>query len=171
MNIKDYIRVVPDFPKPGINFYDIASLLASPNAWKETVKQMQAIALTYKPDVILGIEARGFLVATPLAMNMNLQMGMVRKKGKLPGTVLSHSYTLEYGQDTIEIQPDLLPEDARILLIDDLMATGGTMSAAETLVENAGAVVVGGLCVIELDGLDGRAKLKAPFSSLIRCPA
>ena len=171
MNIQDHIRIVPDFPKPGINFYDIATLLAHPEAWQETIRQLEEKVSVYKPDMLMGIESRGFLVAAPLAAVMGLPFGMVRKKGKLPGETLGHKYTLEYGEDEIEIQPDLVRPGSRIVLVDDLLATGGTMSAAEHLIKQAGADVVGGVCIIELDGLNGRDKLSTPFEALLNCPA
>jgi len=171
MNIADHIRIVPDFPKPGINFYDIATLLAHPGAWKETIIQLQAMVLPYKPDMLMGIESRGFLVAAPLALELGCGFGMVRKKGKLPGETLTYSYDLEYGSDTLEIQPDLVPDKARVALIDDLLATGGTMSAAESLLAQTGAEVVANICVMELEGLNGRDKLTAPFEALLKRPA
>ena len=121
--------------------------------------------------MLMGIEARGFLVAAPLALEMGIGFGMVRKKGKLPGETLGHKYTLEYGEDEIEIQPDLIPAGAKIVIIDDLLATGGTMAAAEILIGKAGAQVVANFCIIELEGLGGRGKLSAPFDSLLKCPA
>ena len=171
MKIKDHIRIVPDFPKPGINFYDIATLLAHPEAWRETVVALKKIAEKYDADMLMGIESRGFLVAAPLAMEMEIGFGMVRKKGKLPGLTLSQSYALEYGEDEIEIQPDLVPAGAKVILVDDLLATGGTMAAAENLLAKTGAHVVLNLCIIELDGLDGHKKLKSPFKALLNCPA
>lgn len=171
MNIQDHIRIVPGFPKPGINFYDIATLLAEPAAWRQTIEMMKALAAPMKPDMLMGIESRGFLVAAPLALELGCGFGMIRKKGKLPGQTLSHAYTLEYGQDEIELQPDLVKPGSRVVIIDDLLATGGTLSAAEVLVTQAGAVVAGALCIIELDGLGGKDKLSCPFASLLRCPA
>ena len=171
MNIEDHIRIVPDFPKEGINFYDIATLLKHPAAWRETVAQLKSRIEDYQPDMLMGIEARGFLVAAPLALEMGIGFGMVRKKGKLPGETLGHKYTLEYGEDEIEIQPDLIPAGAKIVIIDDLLATGGTMAAAEILIGKAGAQVVANFCIIELEGLGGRGKLSAPFDSLLKCPA
>lgn len=171
MNILDHVRVVPDFPKPGIQFYDIATLLAHPEAWKETIEQLRALVTPYKPNMLMGIESRGFLVAAPLALELGCGFGMVRKKGKLPGKTLSYTYDLEYGQDTIEIQPDLLPKGARAVIVDDLLATGGTMGAAVHLIRKAGATVAAGFCLIELDSLNGRAKLDCPFESLFLCPA
>ena len=171
MNIKDHIRIVPDFPIDGINFYDIATLLANPDAWRATVAALYERITPYKPDMIMGIESRGFLVAAPLALELGCGFGMIRKKGKLPGKVLAHSYDLEYGSDTIELQPDLIKSGAKVVLVDDLLATGGTMAAAETLLTKAGAEVKANFCIIELDGLNGRDKLKAPFEALLKCPA
>lgn len=171
MNIQDHIRIIPDFPKSGINFYDIATLLAAPEAWAETIQQLAKKAQGYEPTVLMGIEARGFLVAAPLALKLGCGFGMIRKKGKLPGQTLSYAYALEYGQDVIEVQPDLIPDGARVILVDDLLATGGTMQAAERLVHKAGADVVAALSIIELDGLGGREKLICPFEALATCPA
>jgi adenine phosphoribosyltransferase len=171
MNIQDHIRIVPGFPKPGINFYDIATLLAHPQAWRATIRQMRDRVAPYKPDMLMGIESRGFLVAAPLAHELGCGFGMVRKKGKLPGKTMSHAYTLEYGRDEIEIQPDLVKPGSRIVLIDDLLATGGTMQAAEHLIIQSGSQVVAAFCVVELDGLNGRDKLKCPFEALVNCPA
>ncbi|MGB0719539.1 MAG: adenine phosphoribosyltransferase [Bdellovibrionales bacterium] len=171
MNLTDHIRIVPDFPKAGINFYDIATLLAHPAAWRETIAQLKNMIEDYQPDMVMGIESRGFLVAAPLALELGCGFGMVRKAGKLPGRVLAHSYDLEYGSDTIEVQPDLIPDGARIVLVDDLLATGGTMAAAETLIGEAGANVAANVCIIELEGLGGRDKLTAPFEALLSCPA
>lgn len=171
MDIKDHIRIVPGFPKEGINFYDIATLLAHPEAWRETIRQLQARIEPHKPDMLLGIESRGFLVAAPLAYALGCGFGMVRKKGKLPGKTLAHQYTLEYGEDVIEIQPDLVKPGSRIILVDDLLATGGTMQAAEQLVTSAGSAVIASFCIIELDGLNGREKLSSPFEALLSCPA
>lgn len=171
MNIRDHIRIVPDFPKAGINFYDIATLLANPEAFRATIAEMVERISPYKPDMLMGIESRGFLLAAPLALELGCGFGMVRKKGKLPGQVLSYSYDLEYGSDTVEVQPDLIPNGAKVVLVDDLMATGGTMSAAETLVQKAGGEIVANFCVIELEGLNGRGKMVAPFEALLKCPA
>jgi len=169
MDLKDYIRVVPDFPKGGVTFYDIATLLGHPAAWREAIAQLHARVESYQPDMVMGIESRGFLIAGPLAMALGCGFGMVRKAGKLPGDVLAHSYDLEYGSDTIEIQPDLIAAGTKVLLVDDLLATGGTMAAAEELLTGAQAIVVANAVLIELDGLGGREKLVAPFEALLNC--
>lgn len=171
MNIQDYVRIIPDFPKAGVSFYDISTLLGHPAAWRETIAQLQNKVESYQPDMILGIESRGFLVAGPLAMALGCGFGMVRKAGKLPGETLSHSYDLEYGSDTIEFQPDLIAAGTKVVLVDDLLATGGTMSAAEALMAKAQIIVVANAVLIELEGLEGREKLKAPLEALLKCPA
>ena len=168
VQIEDHIRIVPDFPKAGINFYDIATLLAHPQAWKSTIDQLKSRIEKYQPDMLMGIEARGFLVAAPLALELGIGFGMVRKKGKLPGEILAHKYTLEYGEDEVEVQPDLIHKGGNIVLVDDLLATGGTMSAAETLINKAGGHVSANLCIIELEFLEGRKKLQAPFEALLQ---
>ena len=168
MNLKDHIRSIPDFPKPGILFYDISTLLAHGKAWHHAIEQMADIARRYKPDVIAGIESRGFLLAAPLALALGTGFIMLRKKGKLPGITVRHTYALEYGTDTIEIQADAVKKGARVLLVDDLLATGGTMAAAVTLLEQVGAVVPAAGCIIELTFLEGRKKLSVPVEALLQ---
>jgi len=129
MNLKDHIRTIPDFPKPGILFYDISTLLAHAAAWQVTMDRLAEAVDTHKPDLLAGIESRGFLVAAPLALRLGLGFIMVRKQGKLPGETLPYTYDLEYGTDTIEIQADAVEPGQRVVLLDDLLATGGTMAA------------------------------------------
>ena len=168
MDLKDHIRKVPDFPKPGILFYDISTLLMHPQAWRTTVERLAEEIAPYKPDLLVGIESRGFLTAAPLALHMELGFFMVRKRGKLPGETLRHDYGLEYGEDTIEIQADAVEPGQRVVVLDDLLATGGTMAAAVDLLERAGADVQAAACIIELAFLGGRDKLQVPTHSLIR---
>jgi adenine phosphoribosyltransferase len=168
MNLKDHIRSIPDFPKPGILFYDISTLLAHAKAWHETIERMATIARKHRPDVIAGIESRGFLLAAPLALALGTGFVMLRKKGKLPGITVRHTYALEYGTDTIEVQQDAFQKGARVLLVDDLLATGGTMAAAVTLLEGMGAVVPASACIIELTFLEGRKKLSVPVEALLQ---
>jgi len=171
MNIEEHIRIIKDFPKAGINFYDIGSLLAHAEAWKSAMDQAAEAIAPYAPDIIVGIEARGFLMAPPIAERLGLPIAMIRKQGKLPGDVLSYQYDLEYGSDCIELQQGVIKAGARVAMVDDLLATGGTMGAAETLIRQAGAEVVQHFCLIELDGLSGREKLSAPFQALLKKPA
>lgn len=167
MDIKDHIRGVPDFPKPGILFYDIGTLLANGSVWKETIGQLANIVDKEKPDLLLGIESRGFLVGAPLAAALGIGFIMVRKKGKLPGKTVSHNYTLEYGTDTIEIQEGLMKKGQRAVLLDDLLATGGTAAAAISLAERMGTTITKAVFIIELEFLNGRSKLSVPVTSLV----
>ncbi len=167
MNLKDHIAEIPDFPKPGILFYDISTLLQHADAWRETVDQMADAIRGYKPDRLIGIESRGFLVAAPLALHLGCGFTMVRKKGKLPGGTISHSYDLEYGTDTIEIQDNAIEPGQRVVVLDDLLATGGTMEATIELLNRVGANVCGVACIIELTFLNGRDRIDAPVSTLI----
>jgi len=166
MDIKDYIRSIPDFPKPGILFYDISTLLSHEDAWQVAMGRMASMIRRYQPDVLAGIESRGFLVAAPLALKLGCGFVMVRKMGKLPGKTVPFEYDLEYGTDTIEIQDDAVEPGQRVVVLDDLLATGGTMEAAISLLRNAGAEVVGSACIIELTFLKGREKLDVPFEAL-----
>ncbi len=167
MDLKEHIRSVPDFPKPGILFYDISTLLAHPKAWSTTVDRLAESVSPHRPDVLAGIESRGFLVAAPLALKLGLGFTMVRKKGKLPGKTIPFTYDLEYGTDTIEIQADAVAPGQRVVLLDDLLATGGTMCAAVELLRGAGADVRGASCIIELSFLKGRDRLDIPVETLI----
>ncbi len=168
IDLKKHIRSIPDFPKPGILFYDISTLLAHPKAWHTTIERLADLIRPHKPDVLAGIESRGFLLAAPLALALGTGFVMLRKKGKLPGTTVRHTYALEYGTDTIEIQQDAVHKGARVVLVDDLLATGGTMAAAVELLESVGAVVPTTACIIELTFLGGRKKLKPPVETLLQ---
>lgn len=167
INLKDHIRAVPNFPKEGILFYDIGTLLAYGPAWQQTIQALSTIVKECNPDVLLAIDARGFLVGAPIAADLGLSLLMARKKGKLPGRTESHEYKLEYGTDTLEISKDLLRPSSRIMILDDLLATGGTAKATVDLVEKMGAEVVAAAFIIELDFLHGREKLGVPAHSLV----
>jgi len=168
IDLKKHIRSIPDFPKPGILFYDISTLLAHPKAWHATIERMAETVKAYKPDVLAGIESRGFLLAAPLAVALGTGFVMLRKKGKLPGITVRHTYALEYGTDTIEVQADAVEKGKRVVLVDDLLATGGTMAAAVTLLEQVGAVVPAAACIIELTFLEGRKRLPVPVEALLK---
>lgn len=167
INLKHHIREIPDFPKPGIVFYDIGTLLAHGPAWREAIARMGAALESWQPDVLIGIESRGFLVAAALAAELGTGFVMVRKKGKLPGKTVSLSYELEYGSDALEIQDNLLKPGQRVVVCDDLLATGGTAEAAIALARHVGAEVVHAAFVIELAFLKGRQKFDVPVTSLI----
>ena len=168
MDLKDYIRSVPNFPKSGILFYDISKLLANPDAWQVALGRMARDVVKLQPDVLAGIDARGFLVAAPLAARLGLGLTMIRKQGKLPGETISYEYDLEYGKDTLEILPDAVKHGQRVVILDDLLATGGTLGASIELVKKIGGNPVGAACLIELSFLNGREKLGGlPLKSLI----
>lgn len=167
MNLKDHIRQIPDFPKPGINFFDISTLIGHPEAWKTAIDRMADDLRGYAPTQVAGIDARGFLVAAPLAIALNCGVIMLRKPGKLPGDTVSHAYELEYGSDSIEIQKDAVRKDDRVVLVDDLLATGGTMAAAAALLQGSGATVAASACLIELTFLRGRDRLDIPCHTLL----
>ncbi len=167
MDLKDHIRGVPDFPKPGILFYDISTLLAHREAWQYAIARLSEIVMPHKPDMLAGIESRGFLVAAPLALQLGCSFMMIRKSGKLPGDTVSHTYELEYGSDTMEVQTDSVAPGQRIVILDDLLATGGTMAASIGLLQKLGADVVAAACLIELTFLEGRASIDIPFDALL----
>ena len=167
MNIKDHIRSVPDFPKPGILFYDISTLLANAAAWKETVDRLTKTVDALRPDRLVGIESRGFLAAAPLALQLGKGFVMARKRGKLPGPTVRHEYALEYGTDIVELQTDAVQPGQRVVVVDDLLATGGTMAAVIALLRRMGAEVCGCAVIIELAFLNGRQKIDVPVTSIV----
>ena len=167
MDLNEHIRKIPDFPKPGILFYDISTLLQRPDAWQVAIDRMAVIVAAHRPDRLVGIESRGFIFAAPLALRLGVGLAMVRKRGKLPGSVVTHAYSLEYGNDTIEISADLIPARSRIVIIDDLIATGGTAAATVDLLRKIDAEVAGAVFLIELRGLNGRDRLDVPVASVL----
>ncbi len=168
MNLIDYIAKVTDFPKPGIMFYDISPLLANGPVWQDTIKILAEQIKSYKPDLIVGIESRGFLLAAPLAFHMGIGFALIRKSGKLPGKTLKFDYGLEYGQATLELQQSAVKKGQKIVVVDDVLATGGTIGAAIQLLEQAGANVACTAFLIELLGLKGAEKIRADKKSLIQ---
>jgi adenine phosphoribosyltransferase len=168
-NLKKLIREVPDFPKPGINFYDITTLLKSPEGLRGTVDALAAQFEDTRVDAVIGVEARGFIFAPALAYHLGVGFVPVRKPRKLPAECASISYDLEYGQDTLEIHRDAIGDGHRVLIADDLLATGGTAKAVVNLVESLGGIVTGLVFVVELEFLAGRQKLEGyDVRSLIR---
>ncbi len=164
------LRQVPDFPEPGVVFRDITPLLADGAAFAESVA---AIAATPSApvDLVVGIESRGFLLAAPVAVHLGVGLALVRKAGKLPGPTVSESYTLEYGTATVEVHPFTVPEGSRVLVVDDVLATGGTAAATVRLLERCGADVVQLTFLVELVGLGGRAQLPdVPATTLLALP-
>ncbi|MCB1022831.1 MAG: adenine phosphoribosyltransferase [Acidobacteria bacterium] len=158
-HLKKLIREVPDFPVEGINFYDITTLLKDPDGLKQTIDGMVEHYKDKGIDVVIGMESRGFIFAAPLAHQIGAGFVPVRKPGKLPSVKTSVSYSLEYGEDTLEIHEDAVSEGTRVLIIDDLLATGGTAKATVDLVEKLNGNIVGVAFLCELSFLNGREKL------------
>jgi len=167
MDLKAHIRRIPDFPKPGILFYDISTLLQRSDAFQVAIDGMADLVAPYRPARLIGIESRGFIFAAPLALRLGIGFSMVRKRGKLPGSVVGHAYNLEYGSDTIEISADLIPAGSRVVVVDDLIATGGTAAATVKLLDKVDAEVAAAIFLIELTGLHGRDRLQVPVESLL----
>lgn len=164
------IRDVADFPKPGIVFKDIMPMLADAEAFAAAIEAMAAPWRDTRVDAVLAIEARGFLLGAPLARALGTGLVPVRKPGKLPGATLEQRYALEYGEDALQVQADALPPGTRVLLVDDVLATGGTLAATRLLAEQLDAEVVGGAVLIEIGFLTGRARWNdtAPLRSALR---
>jgi len=165
LELENYIRSIPDFPKPGILYRDITPLLSSAEALRVTIEQLADRVRDLNVDVVAAAEARGFIFATPLALRINAGFVPVRKPGKLPFDTHALRYQLEYGTDTLEIHIDGVEPGQRVLLVDDLLATGGTMEACCHLIERAGATVVGCAFVVELTALGGRKRI-APHETI-----
>jgi len=161
-----YITSYPDFPKPGILFRDISPLLASAEGMNCAINQLAARVAGLKPDLVAGIESRGFLFSTLLAARLGIGSLMIRKPGKLPGNLVDETYDLEYGSAALTMQADALVAGQSVLLIDDLLATGGTMAAAKSLLLACGAVVPACAVIVELATLGGRAALDVPLIAL-----
>jgi adenine phosphoribosyltransferase len=171
MDLRSYIRDIPDFPKPGILFKDITPLLADPSAFRYSIDQLLGHYRNESIDAIAAAEARGFLFAAPMALHMKKPLIPLRKPGKLPYRTYSLKYDLEYGSAELHVHEDGIGNGHRVLLVDDLLATGGTMLAGAQLVEKAGGVVAGCAFLVELRFLNGRDRLKGyPIFSLIEYP-
>ena len=169
MDLKKKIRNIPDFPKPGILFRDITTLLQDHEAFKYVVDTLTERCRTQKIDVIVGIEARGFIIGAPVAYNIGASFVPIRKKAKLPGKTISASYELEYGSETMEMHSDAIVAGQKVAIIDDLLATGGTAKAAVELVEKIDGKVVDIEFIVELTPLNGRKKLEGyDVFSLVR---
>ena len=160
MSIKSRIRTVPDYPKQGIMFRDITTLLSDPEGFRLAVNKMVEHYDGVRIDKVAGIEARGFIFAAPLAQQLGVGFIPIRKKGKLPAEVITHEYELEYGTDALEIHTDAIERGESVLLVDDLLATGGTAEAATSLIEKIGGKVTDCCFVVDLPDVGGRARLK-----------
>lgn len=168
MDLKSKIREIPDWPKKGISFKDITPLLQDREAFALAIDKLAEPYLNNKPDIIVGIDARGFILSAVLAYKFKKGLAIIRKKGKLPHKTISQDYTLEYAINTIEMHKDAIESGQKVLLVDDVLATGGTMKATADIIEKVGGEIIGIAFLIELDYLKGREKLKNyPIYSLI----
>jgi adenine phosphoribosyltransferase len=167
VDLYTYIVDVPDFPEPGVIFKDITPLLASPVAFLQAVDEMAEPFIASGVDIVVGIESRGFLLAGSIAERIGSGVGLVRKPGKLPRTTVSVTYDLEYGTDSLEIHEDAFPEGARVLIVDDVLATGGTLAASKNLINKAGGDVVGATMLMELTFLNGRIRFSDPLHAVL----
>ncbi len=167
MDLDRYIARISNFPKDGVLFYDISPLLADADAWQVTIGRLSKEVSKMQPDLIAGIESRGFLTAAPLAAHLGLGFVMARKPGKLPGKVVSQEYELEYGSDEIQVKEGFIKPGQNVVIADDLLATGGTLKATAELVKKCGANVTGAVCIIELKSLKGRDRVDFPCTSLL----
>ena len=169
--VADYVRTIPDFPEPGIMFRDVTTVLQDPDGFKLAIDEIQNLLKDVDFDVIAGTESRGFIFGTPLAYNLHKPFVLVRKKGKLPAETVEMEYDLEYGSAVIEMHKDSIQPGQKVVLVDDLIATGGTMEAAAKLVEKLGGEVVKMLFLMELEGLEGRKRLaKYDVASVVSYP-
>jgi adenine phosphoribosyltransferase len=159
LDFKEYIRVIPDFPQPGISFKDITTLLKDGEMYRNAINELKQMVSELKIDVIAGPEARGFVVGAPLAYALGVGFAPIRKSGKLPGATIEAGYDLEYGKDTLAMHTDAIEKGQNVLIADDLLATGGTIATSINLIEQLGGNVVGAAFLIELTDLNGRGKL------------
>ncbi len=171
-NLKQYIRSVPDYPKEGIIFHDITPLLQNSKAFGLAIDAMAEALIDKKVEYLIGVEARGFIFASALAYKLGIGLVIVRKLGKLPFHTINASYDLEYGKDILEVHKDAISGGSKVVLVDDLLATGGTSAAVGELVKKLGGEIVGYLFLVELTELNGRQKLKPqPVWSVLQFPA
>ena len=166
-DLKLKIRTIPDYPKPGIQFRDITSLLADPQAFNDVMDRFVKRYQDEQIDLVVGIESRGFILGAPLALRLGKGFIPVRKEGKLPGPTYGVDYDLEYGTDRVEVHKDAIPPGSKVLMVDDLLATGGTIGGSSRLIEKAGGIIVGYAFLIELVDLKGRNNLDHPIFSLV----
>jgi len=160
IDLRTKIREVPDFPTPGVGFKDFTPLLADAEALKQTVGELADWVKQKQPDIVIGAEARGFILGAAIAAQAGVGFVPARRPGKLPPETISVTYALEYGQNSLELHPDLIPNGSKVIIHDDVLATGGTVEGIKQLVEQLGAVVVGTCFIIELTFLEGRKRLE-----------
>ena len=170
VDLKNHIPTYPDFPKKGVNFYDITGLFRSPDVWAATVMNMTKIVEKFAPTRLFALDSKGFIFAAPVAEHLGIGFSLLRKASKLPGNVVRYSYDLEYGSDAIECRREDFDDNDRIVVIDDVLATGGTLSAGVSLLRQMNANVVGAVTVMEIGDLNGRKKIGVPFEAMLYFP-
>ncbi len=169
--VADYVRTIPDFPEPGIMFRDVTSVIQDPDGLRLAIDKLEGLVQTEDFDIVVGPESRGFIFGVPIAYNMHKSFVPVRKKGKLPCETIEQDYDLEYGSATLEMHKDAIKPGQRVIIVDDLIATGGTIEAIIKLVEKLGGKVVKIVFLMELEGLNGRERLKGyNVDSVVKYP-
>lgn len=169
-DLSAYVPTFPGFPKEGVNFYDITGLFKTPEIFSLTVCKMTNLVAQYHPDRLFAIDSKGFIFAAPIAVNLGIGLSLLRKACKLPGTVVRHSYDLEYGTDEMECRVEDFDKSERLVVVDDVLATGGTLAAGISLLQKCGGNVVGAVTSMEIGDLNGRSKLNVPFSAMLYFP-
>lgn len=169
-DLTKYVPTFPDFPKEGVNFYDITALLAQPEIFALTTQKLTKLVSTYHPDRLFAMDSKGFLFAAPIALNLGIGLSLLRKVSKLPGDVVRQSYSLEYGTDEIECRREDFNPSERLVVLDDVLATGGTLQAGISLLQKIGGNVVGAVTALEIGDLKGREKINVDFASMLYFP-
>lgn len=169
-DLSAFIPTYPDFPKAGVNFYDITGLFKTPEVFALTVSKMTRLVAAYRPDRLFAIDSKGFLFAAPVAARLGIGLSLIRKASKLPGNTVRHTYDLEYGTDTLECRAEDFDVSERLVVMDDVLATGGTLAAGIALLRRLKGNVVGAVTSMEIGDLNGRSKLDVPFSSMLYFP-
>lgn len=169
-DLSTHVPTYPDFPKEGVNFYDITGLFKTAEIFALTIAKMTKLVAQYQPTRVYAIDSKGFIFASPIAANLSIGLSLLRKSSKLPGTVVRHSYDLEYGSDALECRIEDFGKSERIVVIDDVLATGGTLAAGIELLQKCGGDVVGAVTSLEIGNLKGREKIKVPFAAMLYYP-
>lgn len=169
-DLHDCVPTFPDFPQKGVNFYDITGLFKDPETFALTVQKMTALIKKFSPDRLFAIDSKGFIFAAPVAANLGIGLSLLRKASKLPGTVVRYSYALEYGTDEMECRVKDFAPSERLVVVDDVLATGGTLAAGVSLLQQVGGNVVGAAAALEIGDLHGREKINVPVESMLWYP-
>lgn len=169
-DLSSFIPTYPDFPKKGVNFYDITGLFKDPEIFALTLAKMTRLVEQYRPDRLFAIDSKGFLFAAPVAARLGIGLSLIRKASKLPGNTVRYTYDLEYGTDSLECRAEDFDKSERLVVMDDVLATGGTLAAGISVLRQLGGNVVGAVTTMEIGDLNGREKLDVPFSAMLYFP-